>query len=282
MRWPSSLPSLPSRLDPFVAAAKQMMTADPYLMSAAIAYNSIFALVPLAIAAVAAISMLGGDTAGQENVRNTLAADFPAEVSEFFDPILQGAEGEVGNMGPLVLAVSLLVALWSGSRAIYAVQKALRIIEGVEETRPYWVTRGLGILFTVGAATALALSYFAVLVGNLLTRELSQAGIDLGSAAWIGVGAILAWVVALLYSIYRWGLPKPSRMPFTSAVVATAILATTTWLAVILIPKFGGSTVAAFGSVGVILVWSYTLGFITISVPALVPSIVDVVRGRTP
>jgi membrane protein len=277
-----SLPSLPPRLDPLVAAAKQMMTADPYLMSAAIAYNSIFALVPLAFAAVAAISMLGGDPAGLENVRSTLAADFPTEVSEFFDPILQGAEGEVGDMGPLVLAVSLLVALWSGSRAIYAVQKALRIIEGVEETRPYWVTRGLGILFTVGAATALALSYFAVIVGNLLTRELSQSGIDLGFAAWIGVAAILAWVAALLYSIYRWGLPKPSRMPLTSAVVATAILATTTWLAVILIPKFGGSTIAAFGSVGVILVWSYTLGFITISVPALVPSIVDVAGGRTP
>lgn len=279
MRW---LPSLPPRLDPLVAAVRQMMTADPYLMSAAIAYNSIFAFVPLAFAAVAAISMLGGDPAGLESVRNTLAANFPAEVSEFFDPILEGAEGEVGDMGPLVLAVSLLVALWSGSRAIYAVQKALRIIEDVDETRPYWVTRGLGILFTVGAAVALALSYFAVIVGNSLTAELAQVGIDLGSAAWISVGAILAWVVALLYSIYRWGMPTPSRMSFTSAVVAATILATTTWLAAILLPKFGSSTVAAFGSVGVILVWSYTLGLITISVPALVPSIVDVARGRTP
>ena len=276
------LPSLPPRLDPFVAAVRQMMTADPYLMSAAIAYNSIFALVPLAFAAVAAISMLGGDPTGLESVRNTLAADFPPEVSEFFDPILKGAEGEVGDMGPLVLAVSLLVALWSGSRAIYAVQKALRIIEGVDETRPYWVTRGLGILFTVGAAVALALSYFAVIVGNRLTAELAQLGIHLGSAAWISVGAILAWVMALLYSIYRWGMPTPSRMPFTSAVVAATILATTTWLAAMLLPKFGSSTVAAFGSVGVILVWSYTLGLITISVPALVPSIVDVARGRTP
>jgi uncharacterized BrkB/YihY/UPF0761 family membrane protein len=88
--------------------------------------------------------------------------------------------------------------------------------------------------------------------------------------------------MALLYSIYRWGMSTPSRMPFTSAVVAATILATTTWLAAMLLPKFGSSTVAAFGSVGVILVWSYTLGLITISVPALVPSIVDVARGRTP
>lgn len=276
-----SLPSLPPRLAPLVAAIKRIAAADPFLMSAAIAYNSIFAIVPFAFAAVAAISMLGGDPAGLEGAQNTLAASFPAEVSEFVDPILEGAKGEVGDMDSLVLAVSLLVALWSGSRAIYAIQKALRIIEGVEETRRYWVKRGLGILFTFGAAAALALSYSAVIVGNRLTTELAQAGIDLGSAAWISVGAILAWVVGLLYSIYRWGLPKPSRMSFTSAVVATAILATTTWLAAILVPKFGGSALAAFGSVGVILVWSYTLGLIIISVPALLPSIVDVARGRT-
>lgn len=277
-----SLPSLPPRLDPLVAAVKRVATADPFLMSAAIAYNAIFALVPLAFAAVAAISMVGGDPDGLESVEQTLATKFPADVSEFINPILEGAKGDVGNMGPLVLAVSLLIALWSGSRAIYATQKALRIIEGVEETRPYLVTRGLGMLFTLGAGVALALSYTAVIVGNWLTSELARLGIDLGSAAWISVGAILAWVVVVLYAIYRWGTPTKARMPLLSAVVAAAILTLTTWLAAILIPTFGGGTLAAFGSVGVILVWSYALGLITISVPALVPSIVDVARGTAP
>lgn len=277
-----SLPSLPPRLDPLVAAVKRVATADPFLMSAAIAYNAIFALVPLAFAAVAAISMVGGDPDGLESVEQTLATKFPADVSEFINPILEGAKGDVGNMGPLVLAVSLLIALWSGSRAIYATQKALRIIEGVEETRPYLVTRGLGMLFTLGAGVALAVSYIAVIVGNWLTSELARLGIDLGSAAWISVGAILAWVVVVLYAIYRWGTPTKARMPLLSAVVAAAILTLTTWLAAILIPTFGGGTLAAFGSVGVILVWSYALGLITISVPALVPSIVDVARGTAP
>ena len=277
-----SLPSLPPRLDPLVAAVKRIAAADPFLMSAAIAYNSIFALVPLAFSAVAAISMVGGDPDGLQSVEQTLATKFPADVSEFLNPILEGAEGAVGDMGPVVLVVPLLVALWSGSRAIYAVQKSLRMIEDAEETRPYLVTRGLGMLFTVGAGVALALSYFAVLVGNWLTTALARLGLDLGSAAWISVGAILVWVVAVLFAIYRWGLPTPIRMSFPSAVIATAILALTTWLAAILIPTFGGSTLAAFGSVGVILVWSYALGLIAISVPALAPSIVDVARGRTP
>jgi len=46
----------------------------------------------------------------------------------------------------------------------------------------------------VQAGVALALSYIAVIVGNWLTSELARLGIDLGSAAWISVGAILAWV----------------------------------------------------------------------------------------
>ena len=277
-----SLPSLPLRFDPLVAAVKRIMAADPFLMSAAIAYNAIFALVPLAFAAVAAISMVGGDPDGLQSVEQTLTTKFPAEVSEFFDPILEGAQGEVGDMGPLVLAVSLLVALWSGSRAVYAMQKALRMIEGVDETRRYLVTRSLGILFTIGGGIALVLSYFAVILGNWLTTELADLGINLGSAAWISVGAILAWVVVVLYGIYRWGTPTEGRMPLLSAVVAAVVLAFTTWLAAILIPKFGGNTLAVFGSVGVILVWSYAVAIITISVPALVPSIVDVARGRTP
>ena len=217
-----SLPSLPPRLDPLVAAVKRVATADPFLMSAAIAYNAIFALVPLAFAAVAAISMIGGDPDGLESVEQTLAAKFPAGASEFLDPILEGAKGEVGDMGTAVLLVSLLVALWSGSRAIYATQKSLRMIEDVEESRGYLVTRGLGMLFTLGGGIALALSYFAVIVGNWLTDELARLGIDLGSAAWISVGAILLWVVVVLYAIYRWGLPRPIRMALPHRVRSLA------------------------------------------------------------
>ena len=276
------LPSVPPRLAPLVAAVERIATADPFLMSAAIAYNSIFSLVPLAFAAVAAISMIGGDPAGLESIQQRLTTEFPADVSELLNPILEGAEGAVGGMGPVVLVVSLLVALWSGSRAIYAVQKALRIIEDMEENRPYWVTRGLGIVFTVCAGAALVLSYFAVVVGNWLTSRLAQAGLDLGSAAWITVGAILLWVVLVLYAIYHWGLPAPLRMSLLSALIAATVLAVTTWLAAILMPTFGGSTLAAFGSIGVVLVWSYMIGLITISVPVLLPSVVDVARGRTP
>ncbi|MGB5186699.1 MAG: YhjD/YihY/BrkB family envelope integrity protein, partial [Acidimicrobiia bacterium] len=137
-----SLPSLPPRLAPLVTAVKRIMAADPFLMSAAIAYNTIFALIPLAFAAVAAIAMIGSGSDGLANIEQTLTSEFPQQVADFVIPLLRDAKESMGGMGPFVLVIALLIALWSGSRAIYAVLKSLRLIEGNPENRPYWVTRG--------------------------------------------------------------------------------------------------------------------------------------------
>jgi membrane protein len=271
--------SLPPRLDPLVAALKRIMAADPFLMAAAIAYNSIFALVPLSFAVVGGLSMVGSGADGLDKIEQTVTSEFPQQVADFILPILQEASSAIGGMGPVVLVVSLLVALWSGSRAIYAVQKSLRLIETTAESRSYFVTRGLGILFTFGAGVALLASYVAVIFGDWVTDTLDRFGITVGSMGWITVGVFVGWVVIVLAAIYRWGTPTPLRMSFTSAVVAALTLSLTTWLAIILVPTFGGSTLDSLGTIGVVLVWSYAIGLIIISVPARVPSIVDVVRG---
>lgn len=271
--------SLPPRLSPLVGAFDRIMTADPFLMAAAIAYNSIFALVPLAFAVVGTISVFGSGAEGLEQIEQTVITEFPPQVAEFILPIIEDAEAALGGMGPALVVVSLLIALWSGSRAIYAVQKALRLIEATPEDRPYFVKRGLGILFTLGTGAALILSYVVVIFGDWVASTLETHGLSVGWTGWITLGVLLAWVVLVLAAIYRWGTPEPIRLSFASAVTAALTLGLTTWLAAILIPTFGGSSLDALGAIGVVLVWSYAIGLIVISVPALVPSIVDVVRG---
>jgi membrane protein len=271
--------SLPPRLDPLVAALKRIMAADPFLMSAAIAYNAIFALVPLAFAAVAALSMIGSGNEGLDRIERVLVAEFPQQVVDFVLPILEDAERTIGSMRPLVLVISLLVALWSGSRAVYAVQKSLRLIEATTENRSYFVKRGLGIVFTLGAGVALMVGYVALIFGDWLSETLDKLGLAMGSTTWVTAGVLVGWVIIVLAAIYRWGTPTPLRMSFTSAVVAGLMLAVTSRLASILIPTFGGSTLDSLGTIGVVLVWSYAVGLIVISVPALVPSIVDIARG---
>lgn len=277
--YPQSMRALPPRLDPLVAAYARIMNADPFLMAAAIAYNAFFALVPLAFAAVAGLSMAGSSADAAARVEEMISNGFPAQVGAFIIEIMEEARAAVGDLGTVVLSISLLVALWSGSRAIYAVQKSLRLIEGVEEHRPYWKTRGLGILFTFGAGVALILGYVVIIFGNWATQMLEHFGLHVGSVTWISGAVLIGWVVVVLYAIYEWGTPSHIRRPFVAAVVSTGILTGVTVGAAVVLPDLSGGTVAALGTVGVVLLWSYVIGLVVIVVPAVVPSIEDVVRS---
>ena len=104
-------------------------------MAAAIAYNFFFALVPLAIAAVAALSSVGRSEEGLANIEELLNEAVPVDVADFGISLIGEAQNIIGDSQGPVVAVALLVALYSGSRGIYAVQKAMRQIERVEDER---------------------------------------------------------------------------------------------------------------------------------------------------
>lgn len=273
---------LPRRLEPLRAAYKRIMAADPFLMSAAIAYNAFFALVPLTFAAVAGLSVFGANPNSAARINGMVANGFPEQVGEFLLGIFDEAEQVAAGQGTAVLVISLLVALWSGSRAIYAVQKALRLIEGGHEDRSYWKTRGLGYLFTFGAGIALIIGYIVVIFGSRLTQALELFGIHIRSVTWITGLAAAGWIVVVLYAIYEWGTPTQIRRPLAGAVAATGVLIATTSIATMILPDLRGSTIAMLGSVGVVLVWSYAIGLIVIVVPTLVPAIEDTIRGVSP
>ena len=167
------MPSLPPRLEPAVVEARRLARSDPFLISGAIAYNVVFALIPLVFASVAALSMisLGDDVLAW--LAGVISQGAPADLGRLVDSTIQETEVFIGSMGPVVLVGSLLVALWSGSRAIYAIQKALRLTEGVQDQRrAYWAARSIGILLTLGAGVALIVAYIVLLLGGWVVEVL--------------------------------------------------------------------------------------------------------------
>jgi len=278
-----SLPLLPTRLEPIVTEARRVSHTDPFLMSAAIAYNVFFALIPLAFAAVAGISMLASGTDVLNWLESLVAQGLSPDIVEFLSESVNESLEAVAGMGTFVMGVSLLVALWSGSRAIYAVQKSLRLIEDVEERRAYWHTRGLGILFTFGAGVALIVAYIVLLFGGWVIEILDRAGLDVAPVTTISGLVIAMWAIGTLFAVYRWGIAVSVPRPLVSAVTVTAELVLVTWLGAILVPTFGGGgTVAALGTVGIILVWSYVVGFMVIVTPTAVSTIEMIIRGSRP
>lgn len=271
---------IPARFDPLRLPLERIRAADPLLMAAAIAYNFFFALVPLAIAAVAALSTVGRSEEGLTNIEELLREAFPVEVAAFIISLIEEAQDIVGGWQGPVVGLALLIALYSGSRGIYTVQKALRQIERVGEERPWWQVRGLGILFTLAAGIALVGGYVIVLFGGALMDGLARVGLDVGSITGLTVGVLFVWVVLLLFAIYRWGPPVPTDRSLIAAVLATIIIGLMTWAAAFLAPSFGGTTLAALGAVGIVLVWLFALGYVIIVVPALTRPAELVIRGK--
>jgi len=276
------MPSLPPRLEPIIVEARRVSRADPFLMSGAIAYNVFFAMIPLAFAAVAGLSMLAAGTDVLTWIEGLIEKGVAAEIVEFVTGSVSESLEAVNGMGTIVLVLSLLVALWSGSRAVYAVQKSLRLIEGVEQRRAYWKTRGLGILFTFGAGVSLVVAYVVLLFGGWVAKVLEGMGVAVGPVTTFSGVVVGLWAAGTLFAVYRWGIAVPVPHPMISALTVTVALTLATWLGAALLPTFGGGTVAALGAVGIVLVWSYIVGFIVIVTPAAVSAIEKVIRGSSP
>ena len=259
----------------------RLRLTDPLLMSAAIAFNWFFALVPLAIAFIGVLAAIGKSDDTVTQIERMFAEELPPEIAEFLLENIREAAQIVGNSHGIWVTVGRVIALWSGSRGIYAIQKSLRLMEGLEETRPYWRVRGVAIAMTVFSGIALVVGYATVLFGEQLVALVERrAAVDLTGAIGAG-GVILAgWLVLTLYVIYRWGPPERMHGALVSAVVTTSLLVVGTWLAGLIMPRTSSSTLALLGSVGIILLWLYYTALAVIVIPAVVEVLWEHYRGH--
>lgn len=85
--------------------------------------------------------------------------------------------GTYDNTSNLVISVSALTALWSASRGIYGLSIGLNGIYGVEEHRPWIVTRGvLSVVYTVLFLLVILLTLVLHVFGNTIEDLIHQSG----------------------------------------------------------------------------------------------------------
>lgn len=266
-------------LQPTIERVKR---ADPFLMAAAIAYNVLFAVVPLALAMVAALTLVGRSPERVETIARQLADAFSPETAESIVRFIEDAREELAGATGLVIGISLLIALYSGSRAIYAAIKALRLVQGEEDHRGYVRVRSLGIAFTLGAGIALLLANLLVFFGTEIVQYLEEVlGITTLSAVrdFVVLPVLGLWTVGLLFGLYRWGPPSPVTRPFISAVAAMALVGVGTVVFQLVAAIFGFGAVGVLGSAAVLLLWVYYMALIVIVVPEAVAATLVVVRN---
>jgi membrane protein len=184
--------------------------------------------------------------------------------------VQEQAHGLLHRSRPHLLAISVLVALYSASRGLDAVRKGMNLAYDVKESRPVWKTELLAYAMTLGAS-------FLALVGIAMLVAGSGAGLWLASRLHIGAVyvTILSWirwpitaaaimfVAALIYYLLP-DVKQKFKFITPGSIIGTLVWLLASWGFAVYVSHFGSYNVT-YGSIGgviVLMTWLYITGFI--------------------
>ena len=171
---------------------------------------------------------------------------------------------------PKLLSISLLLAIWSASRATDAFRNALNIAYDVKETRPYWKVQAVAIGMTLASTLLVIVAFAAMVLGGKLGVFLADR-MHIGHAFTV-TWAVLRWPasalsVMLAVALIYYTLPD-AKQKFTF-ITPGSVLGTLSWLAATWgFTKYAehfGNYNATYGSIGgvvVLMTWFYISGLI--------------------
>jgi membrane protein len=286
---------MPSGRERWVAIAKAMYKRFDEVQvtdrAAALTYYSILSLFPALIVVVALLSLLGQYPQTYQSIVNTLHDAAPGAAVDTIDSALRGALAKRGDAGVL-LAVGLVLALYSASGATGAAVRSLEAINRAKSGRSFLPNLGVRVGLTTLLALLILIAFLAVVVAGPLFGSISDAagfpsvvkGL-VGYLRWpIGAAALCTAFVVM----YAWG---PRRGPRKGSrglrtVLPGAVLGTVLWFAVSLlftlyVSNFGSydKTYGTLGAMISLLIWLW-LGNLAFLVGALFNAELERVRDR--
>jgi len=241
-------------------------------MAAETAYHLVFAIPPILILLVTAAAMLNTftDIPVVENLRSIVDQRAPADLKAVFDSSIDNAINQAsGGAVSIGAAVTLIIALWSGSNAVTSLVKGLNRTYDVDEERGLVKKKGLAFGLTVLFLLLFNASFVLFVFGRQL-------------GAWIAGQIGLGPVFSSVWNIVRWPVAVVLVMLFLSLlfylgpnleqkwrwVSPGSIFATLLWVIVVFGFKFylavsnPGSAYGIFGALVVLLFFLYVTGLI--------------------
>ena len=234
--------------------------------AATLGYYLVYSLFPFLVflATLTAYLPLGNSV---DTLLDRMRTIVPSQAMGLID---EHVHGLIARTRPNLLTFGLLVTVYSASRGIDSLRKALNLAYDVKESRPFWRTELLAIGMTVGGAL-LSMTAVALLVAG------GNAGFWLARAVDIGPEYIFVWrwlrwpvtaAVIMLASAINYYLLPDVRQKFKyitpGSIIATLLWLATTWAFGQYVAHFG-SYDATYGSIGgviILMTWFYLSGFI--------------------
>lgn len=220
-------------------------------LAAEIAFWVILSIPPLLVAITAGAAVVGRSlgtdlrTGLLERVEELAAQVFsPGTVEAAVAPTLDALLRESPTS---VLSISFLITVWTASRALWVVVHAVAIAYDLEEARPSWLSRVLGVGLTL-AGLLLGVVLIPLVIAGPRLGEVVEDQLGVGGLALAEIWRVAYWPVSLVLvtllvaGLYHWAAPwsTPFRRDLPGAVLATAL----GLVAALLLRSY---TVAAFG-----------------------------------
>jgi membrane protein len=156
--------------------------------AAALTYYAMLAVFPAFLVIVALFGLLGTYPQTSNAILNLIGQIGPhSAISAFRGPV----EGVIKNRGGAgaLLGFGLLFSLYSASNYIASFSRAVGVVRGVRDERPYWRTRPIHLFL----ALSFVFLFVAVTIVILFTGPLAR---DLGNTLGINSDILDAWSVA--------------------------------------------------------------------------------------
>ncbi len=256
---------------------KRLRRADVPLYAAAVAFNSFFALVPLVLVLVVAASFLGRDVGALDRTLESVELFAPAAVTDVIRDMILDVQSQLDGRQGVLIGFGVLLSLYTGSRAVVAMQRALARVEGQVEHRSRWHVRLVGIGLTLAAGSALVVTTFLLVVGGVFTSYIEEeTGISFLATVYSILRIPLASLGLFLFLrvLYHWGPPEPLPATWIAALVGTAGTVGASLLFGLYLSNADdlGTTIGALGGVAFALLWLYVGALATIIGAAMVTS----------
>lgn len=238
------------------------------MVSAAMAYYALFALVP-ALSSIVLIYAWVSDPAQISHHMAKISAFMPQELQTVLSTQLEKLSSTASSTLGFGAITALLIALWSASKGSKAIIEALNMVYHEEDKRGFIKLNLLALGMTFSGAILMILAMGAIVVVPVVTK-LFTFGVATGV-----ITNVLSWVVLLgLFSfylsfVYRFAPHRKigkwkwiSAGAVTAAVLFAVVSALFSWYA----REFGNFN-KAYGSLGAIIVvmtWLYLSSFVVL------------------
>lgn len=236
--------------------------------AAQLAYYFLFSLFPFLFFLVTVSAYLPlKDSASQmiDRIAYLMPDAATALLREHLDTLL-------GETRPKLVTFGLVTSVWTASRGVDALRKAMNLAYGVTESRPYWRTQLMAVVTTIAGAAGLILAIGALALGGRLGKWITQeyALIDEVYLFWSWTRWPLMLLAVMVSAGFMYWLLPNKRLPFrlltAGNIFGAVVWAAATWLFTEYADNFGRFNVT-YGSIGgviVLMLWLYISGLVLI------------------